>query len=496
MLKSVRDDEMILTDVIGRLSEFTDDAVLISEAEPIDQPGPRVVWCNEAFTRMTGFAAEEIVGNTPRILQGPDTSAEVKARISARLKAWQPVREQIKNYRRDGTPFWVDLGIRPVADDAGWYHYWVAIQRDITQQKETEFALHHAQKLEAIGQLSSGVAHDFNNILTSIISSVEVLERVRCDDARFVPLVDRIKAAAERGAGVTRQLVNAARPAPSGEVKVLVHDEILRATGLFATSGHEIRTAFAKCDPVVRVDPGLLSSALLNLIKNARDAMPTGGIISLRTEVHEDHTMSIAIADTGMGMSIEEQKNVFAPFFTTKGERGTGLGLSMVRRFADQAGGSVKFKSEPGLGATFTLTLPLEELRLRRDEALEGVGVLERGFDAPLHVLIMENDPAVADAVDTVLKDEGFVAIRSINGEELERAIAAREIAVALIDPAAIDPPAALVTSQIPIVLMTSALPGVSEYPILEKPFNAAALLRAVRRAVGMPAPQPSLFEP
>jgi PAS domain S-box-containing protein len=124
--------------VTGSIGDYTDDAILITEAEPVDKPGPRIVWCNKAFTRMTGYSFEEIQGKTPRILQGPDTDQKTLEKIRHALKNWQKVRVELKNYTKSGRPFWVDLGIQPVTDETGWHHYWIAIQRETTERHERE----------------------------------------------------------------------------------------------------------------------------------------------------------------------------------------------------------------------------------------------------------------------------------------------------------------------------------------------------------------------
>ena len=128
-------------EIIESLGDFMNDAVVISEAEPVDHPGPRIVWCNKAFTEMTGYELEEVVGKTPRMLQGEDTNPKTRARIRAGLESWSHIRETILNYDKNGQPFWVELDIRPVADETGWFHYWVAIQRDVTERKEMELDL-------------------------------------------------------------------------------------------------------------------------------------------------------------------------------------------------------------------------------------------------------------------------------------------------------------------------------------------------------------------
>ena len=156
---------MTLTDVIANLAHHTSDAVLIAHAEPSMWPGPRIVWCNPSFTEMTGFSSEEIIGQTPRILQGADTSGETKRKIREALLQWRPVRAEILNYRKSGEPFWVDLNIQPVADSRGWYHYWVAIQRDITSSRQLGEQLQFLQDATKkqngnLKRLASRIRHD------------------------------------------------------------------------------------------------------------------------------------------------------------------------------------------------------------------------------------------------------------------------------------------------------------------------------------------------
>lgn len=136
---------MKLDSVIARMHEHISDAVLICEAEPINHPGPRIVWCNKAFTEMTGYALDDIVGKTPRILQGEGSDRTALDKIRAGLQAWQPVRQEVLNYRKDGTSFWCDINIRPVADESGYFHYWISVLRDVSDQVEREDALREAE---------------------------------------------------------------------------------------------------------------------------------------------------------------------------------------------------------------------------------------------------------------------------------------------------------------------------------------------------------------
>ncbi len=147
--------EHMLDDLIARASCFNQDVLVICEAEPFEEPGPKIVYVNDEFTRMTGFSAEEAIGKSPRILQGEKTDRDVMRRIGKRLRRWEHVREELLNYKKDGTPFWVDLSIVPVADETGWYRYWVSIQRDVTEVRQTREQLSRQKS-----QLQFAATHD------------------------------------------------------------------------------------------------------------------------------------------------------------------------------------------------------------------------------------------------------------------------------------------------------------------------------------------------
>ncbi len=179
------------------------DVVLVTEAELIDLPGPRIVYVNPAFERMTGYAAAEVIGQTPRILQGPRTSPEARAKIRAALQAWQPITIEILNYRKDGSEFWVELAISPVIRESdGKGLHWVSVQRETTVRRYIAAQRQRFQKLEALGQLAAGIAHNFNNLLAIIQGYGEVARRdVRDSSPATAQRLDKLLMAAKRGAG-------------------------------------------------------------------------------------------------------------------------------------------------------------------------------------------------------------------------------------------------------------------------------------------------------
>ena len=200
-----------LSELLGRLAEMTEDVIIITDAEPIDEPGPRIVYVNPAFTRMTGYSPEEVIGLTPRVLQGPKTCQVTRTRIRDALQEWQPIRCELLNYRKDGSEFWSELGITPVADGRGWFRYWVAVQRDVTGTKQRERELVNAQRLKAVGEMTGGIAHDFNNLLTGISGAAELLAQRVTQDAESAKLVEAIRGAARSGSGQVRRLLSFSR---------------------------------------------------------------------------------------------------------------------------------------------------------------------------------------------------------------------------------------------------------------------------------------------
>ncbi|MEO1077523.1 MAG: histidine kinase dimerization/phospho-acceptor domain-containing protein [Bacteroidota bacterium] len=178
---------MDLSAVTSDLGRHVRDAVLITEAEPIDAPGPRIVWANPAFTDMTGYTLEEVIGRTPRLLQGPDTDLAALKRIRVALEAWQPVREVLKNYTKEGKPFFVELAIKPIADETGWFRYWVSVQRDVTAWVEQEEEFRRArEEAESANRMKSeflaNMSHEIRTPLNGVLGMAQLLQLMDLDE--------------------------------------------------------------------------------------------------------------------------------------------------------------------------------------------------------------------------------------------------------------------------------------------------------------------------
>jgi nitrogen-specific signal transduction histidine kinase len=304
---------------------------------------------------------------------------------------------------------------------------------DVTDRVRLEEQLRQAQKMEAIGQLAGGVAHDFNNLLTVISGNCDLLlSGARADDPTRANLVD-IRAAGERAANLTRQLLAFSRKQILEPKLVDVHEVLggvekmlRRLIGEDVTLG----TDFAADPSWVKVDPGQLEQVVMNLAVNARDAMPRGGRLTIRTRSlgppdapDLDETsgkrrrprVAISIADNGVGIPADVKPHLFEPFFTTKpAGKGTGLGLATVYGIVKQSGGDITVESEPGKGATFTFVLPSHPEPRRRGSGAS-LHAVPRGTET---VLVVEDEDAVRRIVKIALESTGYRVIEARNGPD------------------------------------------------------------------------------
>jgi signal transduction histidine kinase/CheY-like chemotaxis protein len=282
--------------------------------------------------------------------------------------------------------------------------------------------LTRAQRMEAVGQLTGGIAHDFNNILTAVIGCLEMIARRPDDPERVGRLARNAATAADRGAQLVRQLLTFSRrqnlkPQPLSPNDLLLETATLAREAL----GEGVALALDLAEDIDRVcvDAGELQAAILNLVSNARDAMPGGGVVTLRTRnvpgaTSGDDVVLVSVADTGHGMDAGTLARVFEPFFTTKDiGRGTGLGLSQVYGFAESAGGSVQIQSEQGEGSVVTLRLPRTLLPLPAPEAPTAP---DEPAAMPTRVLVVEDDADVIGAVVETLRDAGFEVVTASTG--------------------------------------------------------------------------------
>jgi signal transduction histidine kinase/FixJ family two-component response regulator len=317
---------------------------------------------------------------------------------------------------------------RPIRDASGNQTGAVVVFRDVSEAKELERQLHQSQKLDSIGQLTGGIAHDFNNTLTVIIGTIEILAEGVADRPDLYAIAKLIDQAADRGADLTRHLLAFARKQPLQPHNIDINALVIDAANLLRpTLGEhiEIDAKLAEGADFALIDPSQLSTALLNLAVNARDAMPSGGKLTLETgnvlldevyaqahsEVQPGSYVMVAVSDTGTGIPAKIIDKVFEPFFTTKEiGKGTGLGLSMVYGFVKQSNGHIKIYSEEGHGTTIKLYLPRGAAKL--DVTLKPAP-LAGGHET---IFVVEDDDMVREFLVTQLHSLGYKTVTAASG--------------------------------------------------------------------------------
>lgn len=326
------------------------------------QPDNPIVFCNPAFERLTGYQQSEVVGRNCRLLQGPATDPAAVQRLREAIARQGQVHEELWNYRKDGSGFWSAVFISPVIGPDRKLRYYFGSQLEVTARREAEAALHQAQHLEALGGMASGLAHEFNNLMTIVLGSLSQLGReVASPQGR--QQLERAEWGVQQASRLTQQMLTFARHQFHDEQVVDLgqavtdFDTILRQA---AGGDVTVELQLAAVPLPVRLDPGQLELALLNLVRNAVDAMPAGGQVVVRTAEHiAEELVEIAVADTGSGIAPELVGQVVEPFFTTKERgRGTGLGLAMVNGFVTQMRGRLHIETELGRSTSVRLLFP------------------------------------------------------------------------------------------------------------------------------------------
>ncbi len=399
-----------------RAMEAVEHGVVITDAT---QPGLPVVYVNPGYERLTGFSREELIGQPAANALAPSTDPAVEAEIQAAIAEG---RHYVKEYscdRKDGTTFWCSLVLSPVRDENGAVTHWFSISSDEGPRRQLEEHVLQAQKMEAVGRLAGGVAHDFNNVLLVIRGYSNVLMSILGEGSDGWEEAKEIEIAATRASELIRHLLAFSR----GQVmqtRVVDLNEVISGMEMLLApligEDVELRTLFEPLGPV-NADPAQLEQTIVNLVVNACDAMPRGGRLTIATrnvllddedaetaQLAPGMYSAIAVEDTGLGMDTETRARVFEPFFSTKDE-GTGLGLSSAYGFVKQSGGDIIITSAPSEGTGVTILLPhahdafVEEAQTQPPR--------QRTLAAETVLLVEDNEKA-RGLVARILRESGY----------------------------------------------------------------------------------------
>jgi PAS domain S-box-containing protein len=400
-------------------------AILITDRAGLIQ------WVNPAFCELSGYTAAEAIGRNLRDLVKSGQHDQVFYKnLWDTILAGQVWRGEIINRRKDGSLYPEEETITPVRNPQGEISHFIAIKQDVTARKALEAEnqdlveqFYQAQKMDSVGQLAGGIAHDFNNLLVPIVGYAELGMTETSPDSKLYMHFEQIKMAGERATSLTRQILAFSRRQVL-EMTIVdlnqVINEFKKMLRRLIGENINLNTHLDANLPAIKADKGQLEQVLLNLVVNARDAMPNGGQLTIETTYEEldegyvtrhvgaqpgPHVL-LTVSDTGYGMDTATQQHIFEPFFTTKNQdHGTGLGLSTVFGIVKQHGGNIWVYSEPGQGTTFKIYLPVAETL--SPTALPDVPAVE-SLEGTETILVVEDEDAVRQLVVSTLQMYGY----------------------------------------------------------------------------------------
>ena len=510
-------------DIFFAAIETTRMPMLVTDPRQPDNP---IVFVNRAFLSMSGYSHEEVIGHNCRFLQGAETSRSTIMAIREAIQDRREFSSEILNYRKDGSSFWNALYISPVYNQNKELVYFFASQLDVSRRRDAEEALGQAQKMEALGQLTGGISHDFNNLLQVMSGHLDILrlrfEMGKMDEASAMRSMDNIRSAIAKAATLTQQLLAFSRKQRLEGRSVNLNTIAEGMHDLTASTLGDKASIELKLDPELgtcQLDPTQMEVALLNILVNARDAMPDGGVITVKTRnvvVRLDDIaafaglapgdyVSMSVTDTGTGISPDIVNRVMDPFFTTKEEgKGTGLGLSMVYGFTKQSGGTTTIYSEEGLGTTVRMYFPVAK-PIYRGTAETMRRANERGGNET--ILVVDDRLEVAQLSREMLEGLGYRVYVANGGHEALHLVQSLDIDEKpemlfsdLIMPGGMNGYALAreMRLRVPLIktLLTTGFAGSSdaknsdegtEFEIIKKPYRMTDLARRVRMVLDGP---------
>ncbi len=414
-------------DRLAAAIEQTRDIVLMTGSDGT------ISYVNAAFTSITGFAPSDVLGRSIRDLPQVSGHELDELAIDATLASGETWTGPLFGRRADGRSLELEAVISPARDPSGAIIGSVRVARDVTPQRELEAQLRQAQKMEAVGRLAGGIAHDFNNLLGAIRGYAELTHLAAHPGDEVHAFSAEVLKAADRAKVLTHRLLAFARQSPDNPATVDLNEVVRDLTPMLRQIVDERTrlTTELSLEPVFTwIDVALLEQAVLNLVINARDAIPARGTITVSTgfktighvpgqagsRLAPGRYAVLAVADTGQGIPAEALAHLFEPFFTTKPlHQGTGLGLSTVQAVASGAGGTVMVDSRPGSGARFELLFPAVD---RVPDVLAVPSLAEaRGLNGTESVLLVEDEPSMCALLARILSEHGYRVTEAMTAE-------------------------------------------------------------------------------
>ena len=384
-------------------------------------------YVNPKFTELTGYTLAEVRGKNPRILKSGVSPPHHFVELWSTITAGEVWRGDFCNKKKNGEIFWEHTSISPIKDVHGGITGFLAVKEDITERKKSgererllEVQLRHAQKMESLGSLAGGVAHDMNNVLGAILGLASANLEAQPDDSPARRAFDTIAKAALRGGKMVKSLLNFARQTPAEELELDLNGIVLEEVRLLErTTLSKVRLELDLASDLkpIRGDASALTHAFMNLCVNAVDAMPENGTLTLRTRNVDSDWIEVQVGDTGTGMPKEVLEKAMDPFFTTKEcGKGTGLGLSMVYSTVKTHQGRMEIQSEPGRGTCVRMRFPVCEVPPPAAEP--AAGTRSKPSPRPLTVLLVDDDDLVRSSILAILGMLGHTATSAADGEE------------------------------------------------------------------------------
>ncbi|RYG63631.1 response regulator, partial [bacterium] len=418
------------------------DTVIITDAYPLDEPGPRIVYVNEAFTRMTGYTSEEALGRSPRFLQGEGTEREFLDILRAGLERFESTNIELLNYRKDGQPYWAEMSVVPISDAQGQPTHFISIQRDVTQRRQVREALQQAREEaeranQAKSEFLSRMSHELRTPLNAILGFGQLLELSSLGE-REKECVDQILKGGEHLLTLINEVLDIAR-IESGQMSLsiepveaapLCNEALALVRAMAEQRGIAVRHRTPACPYHVQADQQRIKQILLNLLSNAIKYNRPGGSVTLECEVVKERYLRFNVGDEGIGIPLDKQDRIFTPFDRLEVEKrtpgqkpieGTGIGLALSLRLAEAMGGSLGFHSSVGVGSTFWLELSLTEDCLAQiDEIKEHTSLptIQRSDDVSKQlVLYIEDNLSNLRLIERLLEQHHLEVLGTQQGQ-------------------------------------------------------------------------------